>query len=76
MNVSTSRTTRSGRSQCTSWPVSGLHLQGGIGNRCGKPLVPNNKDCGLLDYERNCIYAAHGMRFRNAKWAAYAGIVA
>src|SRR3954467_6252331 len=28
--------------------------------RCGKPLLPNNKDCGLLDYERNCIYAAHG----------------
>lgn len=40
--------------------------------RCGKPLLPNNQDCGLLDYERNCIYAAHGMRFRKKKWAVYA----
>lgn len=40
--------------------------------RCGKPLLPNNKDCGVLDYERNCIYAAHGMRFRKKKWAVYA----
>lgn len=39
---------------------------------CGRALVPNNKDCGVLDYERNCIYAAHGMRFRSQKWSAYA----
>ncbi len=48
------------------------HLAETFAQRCGKPLVPNNKDCSLLDYERNCIYAAHGMRFRKAKWAAYA----
>ena len=48
------------------------HLAETYAQRCGKPLVPNNKDCSLLDYERNCIYAAHGMRFRKPKWGAYA----
>ena len=52
--------------------VSLDHLGEVYAQKCGKPLVPNNKDCGLLDYERNCIYAAHGMRFRTEKWSAYA----
>lgn len=39
---------------------------------CGKPLLPDNADCGKLDYWRNCIYAAHGLRFRKKKWQVYA----
>ncbi|MBA3541519.1 MAG: YARHG domain-containing protein [Deltaproteobacteria bacterium] len=39
--------------------------------RCGKVLVPDNANCQLLDYQRNCIFAAHGLRFRKAKWKAY-----
>jgi hypothetical protein len=37
---------------------------------CGAdPWFAGELDCGQLDYERNCIYAAHGYAFKDPRWA-------